>query len=477
MIRNIALLTIIALSACAQSPLSTPAIILPNAAHTTGGDLQILAPNGVDFGDIQTTANAFTIKGKAANNGNIVLSPGNVLGLASVFIEYPAVSTVGFVVQQNFSPFDSINLTDMTVYALAGNTAGHTVWALTGGASHGALKLSNGTGSGGWDGNGAQAWCTITLCQMQALTLGPPGGSGTAGVLTIQDGSAVTVVLANASGIKVSNSGTVSVLDGSNNGFVESTTQLQGQLSGPIATSKLINSPSTGGALQLYDQTGSQFLAANSTSVTSLVPISSVDAFSDGFTMSRSQIVSAISSGSIITSRLSNSSIIGGSFALYDQTGTQYFGVSSSGMSLTPLSGSGTRCVQVSPGGAFSATAGGCGTSFPTGAWTAFTPTFGFLTGGSCDCEYLQIGKTVFVRMDVSGTTPSGATSWPTVTLPVSAVSNGQTMACRLTAGAPAVSCTATFVTTYTAVDIYNNTAPPSATSIDFQIEGVYESI
>lgn len=85
--------------ALAQTNLTTPAVIKPNAAHTVGGELRIVAPNNVDFASIQTTGNAVVFKGRAAGNGNIVLQPGNVAALSSVVINSQRLDTPGLVIQ------------------------------------------------------------------------------------------------------------------------------------------------------------------------------------------------------------------------------------------------------------------------------------------------------------------------------------------------------------------------------------------
>lgn len=93
-------LLLLIVSACyGQTKLTTPTIVLPNVQHTVGGEFRIMAPNNTDFASIQTTSNAVVFKGKAANNGNIVLSPGNVSSLAGVFIVTPRLDSTAFTIQ------------------------------------------------------------------------------------------------------------------------------------------------------------------------------------------------------------------------------------------------------------------------------------------------------------------------------------------------------------------------------------------
>lgn len=90
---TILLILCAALTACAQSKLTTPVTVLPNAAHTVGGQIKIVAPNGTDLGSIQCTVNACIFTGKANGNGNIVFQPGNVMGLAGVVVLGPRLDS------------------------------------------------------------------------------------------------------------------------------------------------------------------------------------------------------------------------------------------------------------------------------------------------------------------------------------------------------------------------------------------------
>ena len=208
----------------AQSPLSTPVIVLPNGAHTVGGEIQVLAPNGTDYGDFQCTVNACILKGKAANNGNIVLTPGNVAGgnLASVVVESPRFDTPAVVVQDNYGTFDSVNVGDRYIYSLAGNTGGDFIWklGLAGSSTNPVLVLANGTGTGGFDAHGAQIYCSIVQCQMQNIALGPPNGSGTTGEVIVDDGSNVARIIENNNGITLYDGGSALQMTLGTNGAV-----------------------------------------------------------------------------------------------------------------------------------------------------------------------------------------------------------------------------------------------------------------
>ena len=65
------------------------------------------------------------------------------------------------------------------VNSLASGVAGHTLWALATSGGYGLLRLSNGSGSGGFDGNGAQIYATGADGQIQA-TLFTSNASGSA---------------------------------------------------------------------------------------------------------------------------------------------------------------------------------------------------------------------------------------------------------------------------------------------------------
>lgn len=87
------------LAACAQSQLTTPAVVHPNAAHTVGGEVRVMAPNDTEYFSVLTTANGSILTGKAANNGNIVLVPGDVATKAAVYLLPPRLDTPSFIIQ------------------------------------------------------------------------------------------------------------------------------------------------------------------------------------------------------------------------------------------------------------------------------------------------------------------------------------------------------------------------------------------
>lgn len=118
--------------------LCTPVVIPPTADHATGGELRIQAPNDIDFATLIDTINGFLIKGKAANNGNVALSPGNVAGNASVAVVTPRVDQPALII------FDASGTT--TGNALSLRTSGGTEYfAVKGGtdaAAPGEVTLS-----------------------------------------------------------------------------------------------------------------------------------------------------------------------------------------------------------------------------------------------------------------------------------------------------------------------------------------------
>lgn len=120
------LLLLLAAPIWAQSQLSTPAVVHPNAAHTVGGEIRIMAPNDVDFLSIQTTVNAAIFKGKTSGNGNIGLQPGNVAGTASVFIIAPRLD------QPSLITFDASGTTTGKTISLRTN-GGTEFFSITGG--------------------------------------------------------------------------------------------------------------------------------------------------------------------------------------------------------------------------------------------------------------------------------------------------------------------------------------------------------
>lgn len=65
------------------------------------------------------------------------------------------------------------------INSLAGGIAGSTIWALGQSGNKGIFRLSDGSGAGGWDGNGAQLYGTASDGQMRA-TYYTAGASGSA---------------------------------------------------------------------------------------------------------------------------------------------------------------------------------------------------------------------------------------------------------------------------------------------------------
>ena len=121
--------------------LTTPVVILPTADHIIGGELRIRAPNNTDFATLIDTANGFLIKGKAANNGSIVLEPGNVAGagLASAAIVTPRLDQPAMII------FDANGTTTGNALSLRTN-GGTEYFAVKGGTdatAPGEVTLAN----------------------------------------------------------------------------------------------------------------------------------------------------------------------------------------------------------------------------------------------------------------------------------------------------------------------------------------------
>lgn len=104
--------------------------------------------------------------------------------------------------------------------------------------------------------------------------------------------------------------------------------------------------------------------------------------------------------------------------------------------------------------------------------WSDYIPTTTQLTGVTSHSRAIQGGKSVFVSIEITGT--SNGTN-PTISLPFAPFSAHQTFACTITQGAVTVSGVAVVVGSTVVVNLYNNGALAAATVYTFRVQGVYE--
>lgn len=109
---------------------------------------------------------------------------------------------------------------------------------------------------------------------------------------------------------------------------------------------------------------------------------------------------------------------------------------------------------------------------FPSGAWTAYTPTTTNLAGTILAAAGIKIGKTAFARIQVTGTS-NGAN--PALGLPYPPANNSQILAGVIIQAGIAVSGVALVVGSTVLMSLYNNAALGAATVYTFRAEGPYE--
>jgi len=107
------------------------------------------------------------------------------------------------------SPGNHFNAGIDFVNSLANGTAGHTIWALAqDGSNNAILRLSNGSGTGGLDGNGAQLYATASN-----------GNLSITGNLNVA-GSCTGCAVGSAASFTATNTGAATTFQNSNNNFI-----------------------------------------------------------------------------------------------------------------------------------------------------------------------------------------------------------------------------------------------------------------
>jgi len=80
-------------------------------------------------------------------------------------------SGIGFLLK-HIGPGDTVSIAGKTITSLKGGVAGKTIWFLAdNGSDEGTLGISDGSGSGGFDGNGAQIYGQASNGLLQALSM------------------------------------------------------------------------------------------------------------------------------------------------------------------------------------------------------------------------------------------------------------------------------------------------------------------
>lgn len=112
----------------------------------------------------------------------------------------------------------------------------------------------------------------------------------------------------------------------------------------------------------------------------------------------------------------------------------------------------------------------------PSGAWTAYTatitPSSGSWTPSSQNCAYQQVGKSIQIRIRVTGT-PSTTPNYISISLPVTAVSTN-VLAASVDVGNGGIAATAEMSTTDVVMRRYDMAF--SSVPQDIYASGVYEA-
>lgn len=253
----ILLLLVFAGGCVAQPNLATPVTILPNAAHTVGGKLIILNPTAAH--DI------FQVSDNGSGKGQMVVADGTGAGGwdsagAKVLCVADSFSGMGPGVCEAFSFFAQTGTIQVTMGTQTASGVGismfdtsvhDTVWMTPGqfigfnsstleswflqGSSSGVFALTNGTGSGGFLGNGE----TILM-------------TGSNGTIKSQNGNTSTIVGdSTAIGVLVTNTASTNNVGISG----ASVTELRNGVAGHTVWSTFDNG--AGGGLALSDGSGS----------------------------------------------------------------------------------------------------------------------------------------------------------------------------------------------------------------------------
>lgn len=119
---------------------------------------------------------------------------------------------------------------------------------------------------------------------------------------------------------------------------------------------------------------------------------------------------------------------------------------------------------------------------FFQGSWTSYSPTI-TVAGGSTvavlsaiDCDYLQVGKVVFLRVFGVVTVGTAPSSFVAFSFPVTSASNNQTLAASVFTGGNYFSVAATLSGFTVQFFQTGGTAWPTGTAFTFWGEGVYQS-
>jgi hypothetical protein len=298
-------------------------------------------------------------------------------------------------------PTNQLNAGQDYINSLVSNTAGRTIWRLGQSSSRGFLSLSNGTGSGGFDSNGAQIYAeagasTGLLEVMTQIDVGftDPRAYIRAGQFFTTDGAAAIINNIDTTGINT----TVQVFVGSSGAAAQLTntvfTLYAADGSTPQVRANNSAGVSTGGMLRTFDFSGNVVNTINHLGLTSTVGVAvgTTGAFSQ---LTNTVFTLTAADGITPQVRMNNSAgaSTGGMIRTYDISGNVVNTFNHLGLKSSTLAGGGTVCLQADNNGLIASAGAACG----SGSGLPVVDTTAIVSG--------SVDATKLLRFEVDGFT------------------------------------------------------------------------
>lgn len=465
--RPILIQTLVLVSSCiyAQTVLTTPAVIYSNPAHTVGGELRVADSTLSSFLDIKcgTTSQACTISGKLANNGSIIITPGNVAGSSSVVViatrlDEPTVNIRDASGTTTSTGFRMTTSTGTVYYSIQGGTdatnpgliSTRSLVPLTG-----SEQVGGGVGSAyfnGWynhidsretDGSAPAVYARSSSGAAQRAVFAESiTGSGAAGRFQARAGSsgnAVEAFTSGGGGLAVSFTGNISP-----------TADDLYDIGNP---NRIKNIFGRNADFREIDNVGLAAVFGQTAGGGALPGV-----WGEALTGSGPAIKASTRVGNSGPAILATSA--GTGVAIHAQVG---------GIQSDDLGGGGLAQVCATNAG-FLTIGFGCGSS---ASWTSYTPTLTNLSSATTTYLYQTIGHFGYFHFFIVGTSNG---SNPLISLPFTPNNNPQSAACVIGSGGSFVSAWDLVAGgSQITIGLYNNTALGAGTVYSFTCNGTFE--
>lgn len=379
-------------------------------------------------------------------------------------------------------PSNELHAGEDFINSLAGNVANHYLWSLSVTSGKGLFRVSDGTGAGGCDSQGAQllmqgAGGILCVTQQVEVGIADPRAYIRPGQFFTTNGGGTTINNIDTTGI---NSSVLVSADTGSAGYTSMAPTVLSLFAADRTTPQVrVNNSagaSTGGMIRSYDISGNVVNTINHLGINTTVGFNVNTGSGANSALTNSVFTLFAADGVTPQIRANNSAgaSTGGMIRTYDISGNVVNTFNHLGLKSSIFSGSGTRCLQADNNGLVALAAAGCssGSSF-TGAWSSYTPSTTHLTSVSTTAASITSSKSTFVRASVTGTSDG---SNPTISLPNTSASASQTLSCTITTGGATVNCTATFSGSTVVIGLYNNTALGNTIVYTIVVQGVYEN-